>query len=158
MISFCGPPTTVWNGYSAKVMPQPPTESILILTKWHRSVGGFGKVHAIRKRADPHKDSWFALKTLTKASILESRNGIDSVMTELHALVNLQHPFICNIHYAFQDRHCLYLILDLALGGDLRYHIRHAIGNKFSEERSRFYIAQMLLALDYTHSRNFLHR
>jgi serine/threonine protein kinase len=115
-------------------------------------------VHAVRKVVEPHKGEWFALKTLTKASILSTKGGIDAVMTELHALVNLSHPFICNIHYAFQDRCCLFLIIDLALGGDLRYHLRHAPGNRFSEERCKFYIAQLLLALDFVHSRNFLHR
>lgn len=31
--------------------------------------------------------------------------------------------FIVNMHYAFQDRENLYLVLDILTGGDLRYHI-----------------------------------
>lgn len=115
-------------------------------------------MHAVRKIVEPNNGQWLALKTLPKATVLNAKGGIDAVMTELYALVNLSNPFICNIHYAFQDRYCLFLILDLALGGDLRYHLRHAPNNKFSNKRCKFYIAQLLLALDFVHSRNFLHR
>jgi hypothetical protein len=35
----------------------------------------------------------------------------------------MNHPFLVNIKYAFQDKYCLYLIMDYLKGADLRYHI-----------------------------------
>jgi len=50
---------------------------------------------------------------------------------------------------AIQDRENLYLVIDLMQGGDLRYHL--AKHKKFSEEQTRFFIACMLLSLEYLH-------
>ena len=36
------------------------------------------------------------------------------------------HPFIVNLKYAFQDDYYLYMVLDLMLGGDLRYHLKRS--------------------------------
>ena len=57
---------------------------------------------------------------------------------------------------SFQDRDNLYLVMDLLTGGDLRYHICHK--RKFSEEQTKFFIACVLLGLEYIHSNNVIHR
>lgn len=57
---------------------------------------------------------------------------------------------------SFQDRDNLYLVMDLLTGGDLRYHICHK--KKFSEEQTKFFIACVLLGLEYIHSKNVIHR
>ena len=44
-------------------------------------------------------------------------------MNERVLLASLKHPFLANIHYSFQDRDNLYLVMDLLTGGDLRYHV-----------------------------------
>ena len=44
-------------------------------------------------------------------------------MNEKYLLEHLKHPYLVNMHFAFQDRENLYLVLDLLRGGDLRYHI-----------------------------------
>ena len=53
-------------------------------------------------------------------------------MSELKLLGQLRSDFIVNVHFAYQDRENLYLVMDLLLGGDCRYHI--ARKRKFSEE------------------------
>lgn len=103
-------------------------------------------------------DKWYAIKALSKAFVLSTSSGTESVFTELRALTELSSPFICNSHYAFQDDFFLYIVLDLALGGDLRFNLRHSVKTRFSEDRARFYTAQMILALDYMHSNGYLHR
>ena len=46
--------------------------------------------------------------------------------------------------------------MDLLTGGDLRYHIaRH---RRFSEEQTRFFIANIIVALEYLHNKSILHR
>lgn len=60
------------------------------------------------------------------------------------------------MHYAFQDRENLYVVMDLMTGGDLRYHI--AKHRRFSEEQTKFFVACMILCLEYLHNMSILHR
>ncbi len=60
------------------------------------------------------------------------------------------------MHYAFQDRENLYLVIDIMQGGDLRYHF--AKHRKFTEEQTKFFMACMLLCLEFLHSKSILHR
>lgn len=52
-----------------------------------------------------------------------TKKSIQSVINEKTLLSRISSPFIVNMHYAFQDREVLYLVMDLMTGGDLRYHI-----------------------------------
>ena len=75
-------------------------------------------------------------------------------------LRDLNHKFICNSHFAFQDTANLYIVMDLARGGDLRYIQLHNMGKAkvFSETAAKFYFANILLALEYLHLKHILHR
>lgn len=73
------------------------------------------------------------MKEISKVKVYE-KNSVDSIINERKLLVNLRHPFLINIHYAFQDKDNLYLVLDHLTGGDLRYHITKT--KKFTEEQS----------------------
>lgn len=80
-------------------------------------------------------------------------------MTELKALVMLADcKFVCNIRYAFQDASQLYMVLDLAPGGDMRYNLRATPNARFTEAAAKIFIAQIFLALDYCHRSSILHR
>ena len=97
----------------------------------------------------------FALKEMSKLKIIDKKSE-KSINSERTFLAKLNHPFIVNMHYAFQDNDNLYLVMDMLSGGDLRYHIsRH---RKFSEEQTRFFIGCMIIALDYIHANNVIHR
>ena len=90
--------------------------------------GGFGKVWKVELRK---QKKLYAMKEMAKARIITKRS-VNSVMNEKKFLSQLNHPFLVNMHYAFQDRDNLYLVIDLMQGGDLRYHIgKH---RRFSEE------------------------
>lgn len=56
-------------------------------------------------------------------SLVMTKKSVQSVMNERLLLSSLNSPFLVNVHYAFQDRDTLYLVLDLMEGGDLRYHL-----------------------------------
>jgi serine/threonine protein kinase len=96
--------------------------------------GGFGKVwkvcHKKTKRA-------FAMKEMSKAKIIDKRSE-RSIKAERELLSQMQHPFIVNIHYAFQDSSNIYLVMDLLTGGDMRYHISKMNHKKtlFNEEQA----------------------
>lgn len=62
-----------------------------------------------------------------------TKKSVQSVMNEKILLSGLSSSFIVNMHYAFQDRDTLFLVLDLLEGGDLRHHIST---KRFSEIQS----------------------
>jgi serine/threonine protein kinase len=72
----------------------------------------------------------YAMKEMAKARII-SKRSVNSVMNEKKFLSQLNHPFLVNMHYAFQDRDNLYLVIDIMQGGDLRYHLGK--NRRFSE-------------------------
>jgi serine/threonine protein kinase len=97
------------------------------------------------------------MKTLTKKVILE-RNHVAMVMKERNLLARLHCPQMVNMHYAFQDDANLYIIMDVCLGGDLHYQLTHSPGRCFTEDQARFYVASIILCLDYMHGVGVMHR
>jgi serine/threonine kinase 32 len=68
----------------------------------------------------------------------------------------MNHPFILNMRYAFQDEDHLFFVLDLALGGDVKFNIRHGAG--FDDNTLMVYSAEISSALHYLHSNQVIHR
>lgn len=60
------------------------------------------------------------------------------------------------LQFSFQDEEHLYLIMDFINGGELFYHLQQQ--GKFSEDRARFYVAEIVLALDYLHKAGIVYR
>uniref|UniRef100_A0A3Q1BHN0 non-specific serine/threonine protein kinase n=1 Tax=Amphiprion ocellaris TaxID=80972 RepID=A0A3Q1BHN0_AMPOC len=79
--------------------------------------GSFGKVFLVRKITGPDAGQLYAMKVLKKAT-LKVRDRVRTKM-ERDILVEVNHPFIVKLHYAFQTEGKLYLILDFLRGGDL---------------------------------------
>ena len=95
---------------------------------------------------------------MSKYALLKRNGGPNSALTELKILGLLQSSYICNSHYAFQDNFFLHLVIDLSLGGDLKYNLTISQNGRFSEELTKFYACQLILALDCCHKVNILHR
>ncbi|CAD8133768.1 unnamed protein product [Paramecium octaurelia] len=115
-------------------------------------IGGFGKVWKVQ-----HKKTslTFAMKEMSKALIV-TKKSVHSVMNERQLLSQLKNSFIVNMNYAYQDRENLYLVMDYMKGGDLRYHIGKM--RRFNEQSTKFFIACILLGLEYIHSNKIIHR
>ena len=73
------------------------------------------------------------MKEMSKVRIYE-KNSVDSIINERKLLSDLRHPFIVNMHFAFQDKENVYIIMDYFSGGDLRYHICKR--KRFSEQQT----------------------
>ena len=110
--------------------------------------GGFGKVWQVVMKKNNKK---YALKEMSKVRIIDRRSE-KSIRGERDFLSKLRHPFIVNMNCAFQDYENLYLVMDLLTGGDLRYHLCKI--RRFSEEETKFFIACLLLGLEYIHNNN----
>ena len=114
--------------------------------------GGFGKVWKVF--FEKYK-CYYAMKEMSKTKIIDKKSE-KSIKSERELLSKIHHKFIINMQFAFQDNENLYLVSDLLTGGDLRYHICKY--RKFSEEQTRFFLACILLGLEYCHSNNVIHR
>ncbi len=114
--------------------------------------GGFGRVWKVEQKKTQKE---YALKEMSKLKVIDKKSE-NSINSELNFLSKLNHPFLVNLHYAFQDKDNLYLTMDFLSGGDLRYHISRY--RKFSEEQTRFFISCLLYTLSYIHKNNIIHR
>ena len=68
----------------------------------------------------------------------------------------ITHPFVVKLHYAFQSNECLYFVTDFLNGGELFFHLCNEI--RFSEDRARFYAAEIVLALAHLHENGIIYR
>ena len=95
------------------------------------------------------------MKIMHKVKIIKKKS-IKNILNEKNLLSKLHNPFIVNMILTFQDKDNLYLIMDLLLGGDLRYHINKS--KLFNEKELKFILACTILGLDYLHQNNILHK
>lgn len=130
-----------------------PTQSHFELLKV-LGEGSFGKVFLVRKITVPDAGTLYAMKVLKKAT-LKVRDRERTKM-ERNILASINHPFIVGLHYAFQTEGKLYLVLDFLRGGDLFGRLAKEI--MFTEEDVKFYMAELVLALDHLHSLGIIYR
>uniref|UniRef100_A0A8C7L0D7 non-specific serine/threonine protein kinase n=1 Tax=Oncorhynchus kisutch TaxID=8019 RepID=A0A8C7L0D7_ONCKI len=116
--------------------------------------GSFGKVFLVKKITGPDAGQLYAMKVLKKAT-LKVRDRVRTKM-ERDILVEVNHPFIVRLHYAFQTEGKLYLILDFLRGGDLFTRLSKEV--MFTEEDVKFYLAELALALDHLHGLGIIYR
>ncbi|XP_078478458.1 serine/threonine-protein kinase 32A-like, partial [Lampetra planeri] len=114
--------------------------------------GSFGKVCIVQKK-DTKK--MYAMKYMNKLKCVE-RNEVRNVLKELQIMQNLEHPFLVNFWYSFQDEEDMFMVVDLLLGGDLRYHLQQNV--HFSESTVKLYICELALALGYLRTKRIIHR
>lgn len=75
---------------------------------------------------------------------------------ERDILAQIRHPFIVKLHYAFQTEGKLYLILDFLRGGDLFTRLSKEV--MFTEDDVKFYLAELVLAIEHLHSLGIVYR
>nr|XP_021527396.1 serine/threonine-protein kinase 32C isoform X1 [Aotus nancymaae] len=114
--------------------------------------GSFGKVCIVQKR---DTEKMYAMKYMNKQQCIE-RDEVRNVFRELEILQEIEHVFLVNLWYSFQDEEDMFMVVDLLLGGDLRYHLQQNV--QFSEDTVRLYICEMALALDYLRGQHIIHR
>jgi len=115
--------------------------------------GAIGKVSLVKGKYDK---KYYALKTLSKQELLSQRETA-FFMEERNAMTKLRtSKYTTSLYAAFQDRENLYLLMEYAPGGSLQ-RMLEAEG-ALTVEEARFYMAEVLLALEELHNLNFIHR
>lgn len=114
--------------------------------------GAFGEVRLVQK-TDTGKI--YAMKTLLKSEMFK-KDQLAHVKAERDVLAGADSPWVVSLYYSFQDTQYLYLIMEFLPGGDLMTMlIRWQI---FTEDVTRFYMAECILAIEAIHKLGFIHR
>ncbi|KAH3899730.1 related to Serine/threonine-protein kinase YPK2/YKR2 [Saccharomycodes ludwigii] len=115
--------------------------------------GSFGKVMQVRKK-DTNKI--YALKAIRKTKFINNKSEIQHILAERTILAMINNPFIVSLKFSFQSKDKLYLVLPFIPGGELFYHLSKC--GRFSTARSRFYIAELLCAIEGLHKMDVIYR
>ncbi|KAF8529031.1 AGC/NDR protein kinase [Hysterangium stoloniferum] len=114
--------------------------------------GAFGEVRLVQK-VDTGRI--YAMKTLLKSEMLK-KEQLAHVRAERDVLAESNSPWVVQLYYSFQDSAYLYLIMEFLPGGDLMTMLIKY--DTFSEDVTRFYIAECVLAIEAVHKLGFIHR
>ncbi|KAG6886079.1 hypothetical protein C0993_004069 [Termitomyces sp. T159_Od127] len=115
--------------------------------------GTFGKVFQVRKRDTKRI---YAMKVLSKKEIVAKKEVAHTIGERKILQRSLDSPFLVGLKFSFQTDADLYLVTDFKSGGELFWHLQRE--TRFSEERARFYIAELVLALEHLHRFDIVYR
>jgi len=114
--------------------------------------GTFGKVMLGKEKTS---GSVYAIKLLRKDVIL-AKDEVEHTLTENRVLQSAKHPFLTELKFSFQTEDRLIFVMEYVNGGELFFHLSK--DKVFSETRSRFYGAEITLALKYLHEQKIVYR
>ncbi|XP_044461819.1 serine/threonine-protein kinase D6PKL2-like [Mangifera indica] len=100
---------------------------------------------------------YFAMKVMDKAS-LAGRKKLLRAQTEREILQSLDHPFLPTLYTHFETDKFSCLVMEFCPGGDLHTLRQRQPGKHFPEQAVKFYVAEVLLALEYLHMLGIIYR
>ena len=96
------------------------------------------------------------MKVLSKKEIVAKKEVAHTIGERKILQCSLDSPFLVGLKFSFQTDSDLYLITDFKSGGELFWHLQRE--TRFPEERAKFYIAELILALEHLHKYNIVYR
>jgi len=115
--------------------------------------GSFGRVFKVKLKDDP-SSKIYAMKVINK-NILIRKKQMKYAVGECNVLKRCDCPFIVKLYFSFQTMENLYLIEEYCPGGDLQNHLKVSL---LEEEEAKFYIAEVILAIEHLHDLNIIYR
>ena len=117
------------------------------------SKGAYGRVYLARKIVT---GDLFAVKVMNKKDLLR-KNQRQHVQSERRIMAHANNPFVAKFYHSFQSKNHLFIVMEFVNGGDL-FSLLKNVGN-LSEEVTRVYLAELVLALRYLHEElHVIHR
>ena len=114
--------------------------------------GSYGNVFLVRY----NKNNMIYAMKVYKKSDLREKNQENNTKSERNLLTQINFPFIVEVKFAFQTESKLFLVQEFIQGGDLFFHIHS--GQKFSTQKTKFYLVEIILAIDFLHKNNMIYR
>lgn len=116
--------------------------------------GAFGEVRLVRMR-DRFSREVYAMKSMLKEAMI-MKNQVGHIKAERDILTESENSWIVTLHYSFQDDRNLYMVMEYLPGGDLMGLLMKE--DTFSEEATKFYISELILAVSSVHALGYIHR
>lgn len=136
-----------WNNPSSNTSKLDDFERIKTI-----GTGSFGHVLLVKHKTT---DEFYAMKILDKLKIIKLKQ-VEHTINEKRILESINFPFIVKLEFSFKDNTNLYIIMDFIPGGEIFSHLRKK--GRFSEETTKIYSGQIIMAFEYLHSLNVLYR
>ncbi|XP_045296803.1 myotonin-protein kinase isoform X7 [Leopardus geoffroyi] len=115
--------------------------------------GAFSEVAVVKMK---QTGQVYAMKIMNKWDMLK-RGEVSCFREERDVLVNGDRRWITELHFAFQDENYLYLVMEYYVGGDL-LTLLSKFGERIPAEMARFYLAEIVMAIDSVHRLGYVHR
>ncbi|XP_073177486.1 myotonin-protein kinase isoform X6 [Lepidochelys kempii] len=115
--------------------------------------GAFSEVAVVKMK---RTSQVYAMKIMNKWDMLK-RGEVSCFREERDVLVNGDKRWITQLHFAFQDENYLYLVMEYYVGGDL-LTLLSKFGDRIPLDMARFYLAEMVMAIDSIHRLGYVHR
>ncbi|KAG1458166.1 hypothetical protein G6F46_006844 [Rhizopus delemar] len=112
--------------------------------------GAFGKVTLVK-----YKEQFYAMKILSKSYLISQTDRSSPIEEKL--VLSGTHEWLPKLYASFQDEKYLYLVMEYAPGGDLQGLMERRQG-RFTEQEAKFYIAELILAVESVHQLGYMHR
>ncbi|KOB66542.1 Uncharacterized protein OBRU01_20955 [Operophtera brumata] len=139
------------NAHNDNVTKLPDINDFTIVKPISR--GAFGKVFLAHKKTN--KEMMYAIKVMKKSDMI-NKNMVTQVVTERNALALSRSPFCVHLYYSLQSTSSVYLVMEYMVGGDMKSLL--GVYGFLEESMAVFYIAEVVLALDYLHKHHIVHR
>ncbi|XP_066140838.1 serine/threonine-protein kinase SIK2-like isoform X2 [Euwallacea fornicatus] len=95
-----------------------------------------------------------AIKIIDKSQL--DASNLQKVYREVDIMKRLDHPHIIKLYQVMETKNMIYLVSEYASQGEIFDYI--ARYGRMSEEQARIKFWQILLAVEYCHNRNIVHR
>ncbi|KAI5480751.1 AGC/Akt protein kinase [Pseudohyphozyma bogoriensis] len=115
--------------------------------------GTFGRVFQVRKKDTKRI---YAMKVLSKREIVAKKEVAHTIGERKILQKSSDSPFLLGLKFSFQSETDLYLVMDYKCGGELFHHLQKE--GRFTEDRARFYTAEITLAFEHLHKFDIVYR
>ncbi|XP_069789543.1 citron Rho-interacting kinase-like isoform X8 [Narcine bancroftii] len=115
--------------------------------------GVFAEVQVVREKAT---NDVYAMKVMNKQALI-GENNVVFFTEECSILSRSTSPWLPSLQYVFQDKTCIYLVMEYQPGGDL-LALLNRYDDQFDESMAQFYLAELVLAIHSVHQMGYVHR
>ena len=114
--------------------------------------GSYARVYLVRNKSN---QKIYSMKKLNKPFIKRKKEE-KHIINERILLSKVNYPFLVKLFCCFQDQEHLYFIMEFIQGGELFFHLHREL--RFDDEKTRFYISELILVLNFLHSNKIIYR